>query len=170
MTILGILVLVLGILCIMSPMAAGVATASFVAVFLVAAGAIRLVWAFKAESFGKGALAFLLGAVSIGGGILLLGRPLLGVTSLTLLLAGYFVVEGISVTVASFKLRPEPGWGWMLMDGVVTLILAWMIGSEWPLSGAWAVGTLVGVRLLIAGWTMIFLRPAAGRESHAVAG
>jgi uncharacterized membrane protein HdeD (DUF308 family) len=170
MTIFGIIVLILGFLSIMLPMAAGAATASFVAVLLIAAGATRIVWAFKAETFGKGAMAFLFGGISIAGGILMLGRPLLALTSLTLLLAAYFLIEGIFVIVASFKLRPDAGWGWMLIEGVVTLVLGGMIWNQWPVSGAWAVGTLVGVRLVLAGWTMIFVRSALGRAGYAVTG
>jgi len=163
MTIFGIAVLILGILSIMAPMAAGVATASLVAVFLIVAGIIRIIWAFKAGSFGQGVLAFLLGGISVLGGILVLARPLLGLASLALLLAVYFVVEGIFAIIASFKLKPAAGWGWMLFDGIITLLLGGMIWNQWPLSGAWAVGILVGVRLVFAGCSMIFLGSAMKR-------
>ena len=43
------------------------------------------------------------------------------------------------------------------MGGIVSIALAYMIGRQWPVSGAWAVGTLVGVRLIFAGWSMIAL-------------
>ena len=59
--ILGIIVLILGTLSIMSPLVAGTAVATLVGVLLVAAGITRVLWAFKAETFGRGALAFLLG-------------------------------------------------------------------------------------------------------------
>ena len=166
MTIFGIAVLILGILSIMAPMAAGVATASFVAVFLIVAGIVRIIWAFKAGSFGKGVLAFLIGGISVLGGLFVLARPLFGLASLTLLLAAYFVVEGIFAIVASFTLSPAEGWGWMLFDGIITLLLGGMIWSQWPLSGTWAVGILVGVRLVFAGWSMIFLGSAMKRAGE----
>lgn len=46
--------------------------------------------------------------------------------------------------------------------GLATLTLALLIGSGWPLSGAWAIGVSVGVRLLFAGWSMIVLGSVAG--------
>jgi uncharacterized membrane protein HdeD (DUF308 family) len=169
MTVFGIAVLILGILAIMAPMAAGIATSSLVAILLIVAGIVRIVWAFKAGSFGKGVLAFLIGGVSVFSGILVLARPLLGLASLTLLLAAYFVVEGIFAILAAFKIKPAAGWGWMLFDGIITLLLGGMIWSEWPLSGAWAVGILVGVRLIFGGWSMIFLGSQLRRVGDAPA-
>jgi uncharacterized membrane protein HdeD (DUF308 family) len=90
-------------------------------------------------------------------GLVMLARPLLGLASITLVLISYFLVDGVMEIVASFQLKPQKGWGWMLVGGIATLALAFMIGSDWPLSGAWAIGVLVGVRLLFAGWSMIAL-------------
>jgi len=75
-------------------------------------------------------------------------------------LAVYFVVDGIFAILASFQLTPETRRGWVLFDGIITLLLGAMIWRQWPLSGQWAVGVLVGARLVIAGWSMIFLSSA----------
>jgi len=40
-----------------------------------------------------------------------------------------------------------------------------MLWSQFPLSGAWAVGTLVGVRLLFSGFSLISV---AGSVSSAI--
>ena len=37
--------------------------------------------------------------------------------------------------------------------GIVTLILAVMIWQSWPASAVWAVGTIVGINLLMSGFT-----------------
>ena len=65
----------------------------------------------------------------------------------------------------AFSVRPEQGWGWLLVGGVISLLLGIMIWRQFPLSGAWAVGVLVGIRLIFAGWTMIML----GATGHAAA-
>ena len=44
----------------------------------------------------------------------------------------YLFVEGVLEFILSFQLRPWPGAGWLLVDGIVTFILAAMIWSTWP--------------------------------------
>lgn len=57
---------------------------------------------------------------------------------------------------AGFQLKPERGWGWLLIGGIVTLALAVMIWRRWPVSGTWAIGTLFGINILFSGRGMIF--------------
>ena len=89
--------------------------------------------------------------------------PGAGLASLTLALAFYLVFEGVLEFVLSFQLRPLPGSGWLLFDGIVTLLLAAMIGSAWPISSVWAIGTLVGVSMFFSGITRLMLSVAARR-------
>ncbi len=156
-TMFGIVTLILGILCIVAPGISGVSVTVMVAVLLIAAGLARLVFAFQADSFGKGVLIFLFGGVSVLCGVLMIARPVLGLASLTMILAAYFVADGIVDMIAAFKVKPVKGWGWMLFGGILSLVLAGMIIYEWPVSGLWAIGVLVGVRLIFAGWSMIAL-------------
>ncbi len=86
-TILSIIVLILGILSIMSPLVTGAAVATLVGALLVAARITRVLWAAKAETFGRGALEFLLGGVTAFAGVLTLARPLVGLASLTIQMA-----------------------------------------------------------------------------------
>jgi len=59
------------------------------------------------------------------------------------------------------KLRPLPGSGWLLFDGVITLILAVMIWRAWPSSSEWAIGILVGVSMLFSGTSRLMISLAA---------
>ena len=43
------------------------------------------------------------------------------------------------------------------VSGLASLVLGIMIIRQWPVSGAWAVGMLVGIRLIFSGWSMIAL-------------
>ena len=102
------------------------------------------------------------GGLTIIVGIVMVGQPGLALATLTMILGVYFLVDGITTITAAFHVKPEQGWTWLLFNGVVTLVLAWMIIGEWPLSGVWAIGILVGVRLLFSGMTMLTLG-SAGR-------
>jgi uncharacterized membrane protein HdeD (DUF308 family) len=73
------------------------------------------------------------------------------------------VLGGVLEFVLSFQLRPLPGSGWLLFDGIVTLVLAAMIGSAWPISSVWAIGTLVGVSMFFSGITRLMLSVAVRR-------
>ena len=90
-------------------------------------------------------------------------HPLLGVASLTLLLASLFLIEGVLDIVSYARLRPAKGAGWLLFDGLVTLLLSLLIWVHWPSSSAWAIGTLVGVSLIMSGVARVMMSVAARR-------
>ena len=50
------------------------------------------------------------------------------------------------------------------LDGIVTLALAAMIGSAWPISSVWAIGTLVGVSMFSSGITRLMVSVAMRRS------
>lgn len=174
MVVLGVLTIVLGVLALGSPLVAGVAVARVAGFLLIAGGLMRSFLAFKAGSFGKGVLAFGIGVLTLLAGVLLAAQPLRGLPTLTLILAVYFVVDGLSEIAVAFQAKPNEGWGWLLFGGVISLGLGLMIWRQWPLSGAWAIGTLVGIKLVFAGWAEIALaaagRAAAGKLGSASAG
>ena len=86
---------------------------------------------------------------------------------LTLLLIIFFLVGGICKIVASFSYRPASGWLAMLSSGIITLVLAVLIWRQWPFSGLWAVGILVGVDLLTTGISMLALAVTVRRLQSA---
>jgi uncharacterized membrane protein HdeD (DUF308 family) len=90
------------------------------------------------------------------GGYLLV-NPATALASLTLALAIYLFIEAILEFVLGFTLRPLPGSGWLLFDGIITLILAVMIWRTWPSSSTWVVGTLVGISILFSGVSRLML-------------
>lgn len=161
----GILTILFGLFAIASPLVPGLAVAILVGIALLAAGISMTIYAFQAPSLGRGILKFLFGTLTVLVGIAMLAQPGIALAKLTLLLGIYFVFDGFLSLVVAFNVKPEPGWGWMTFNGVVTIALAWMILKGWPLSGAWAIGVLVGVRLLFSGMTMLTLGGAARQVS-----
>ena len=169
-TVMGILTLVLGMLAISAPLVSGVAVAITVGLLLSASGIVEMAFAFRAGSFGRGLLAFLFGGVSLVVGGVMMARPLFGLASLTFVLVTYFLIDGLTHISCGMKYKPAQGWGWIVFGGVVSTLLALMIWRGWPLSGGWAIGVLVGIRLVFAGWAMIAMGAvgrAAAREMTA---
>ena len=105
----------------------------------------------------------LLGLVYGAIGLYLLARPVVGLESLTFAVAIYLFVEGVLELILSFRLRPSSGTGWLLIDGIITLVLAVMIWSTWPSTAAWVIGTLVGIGMLFSGITRLMLSRAGRR-------
>jgi uncharacterized membrane protein HdeD (DUF308 family) len=158
---LSVLMIVAGILAIASPLAAGIAVNVFVAWLLVFSGGVHLVFAWYRPSTGGLLWELLVGILYIFIGGYLLMHPVTGLASLTIALAMYLFLEAILEFVLGFTLRPLPGSGWLLVDGIVTLILAVMIWRTWPSSTGWVIGTLVGISMLFSGTSRLMLSLAA---------
>ncbi|MFI5185049.1 MAG: HdeD family acid-resistance protein [Vicinamibacteria bacterium] len=158
---LGVLTVIAGFMAMGSPLASGLVVVVIIGIAMTIAGVARTIGAFSAGSFGQGALAFIGGILTFGAGLVLAARPGIGLATLTLLLGGYLLVDGISSAVLAFHVRPEKGWGFMLFSAVMGVILGFLLLREWPLSGVWAIGTLVGVNMLFSGFSMISVGSAA---------
>ena len=130
---------------------------------LIFAGVLHLGFAWRGEGaaavVGEIALAVLYAAI----GFYLLARPVAGLASLTLAIAVYLVVKGLLEGAIAFKLRPLPGSGWLLFDGILTVAIAAMIAASWPMSAAWTVGVLVGVALFASGLARLMVSIAVRR-------
>jgi uncharacterized membrane protein HdeD (DUF308 family) len=60
-------------------------------------------------------------------------------------------------TVAALQLRPLKGWGWFLFNAAASLLMGILILEGWPASSVWAIGTLVGVSVLMNGISRIMI-------------
>ena len=155
MTLFGVIAIILGILAMMAPVLTGMWVIILVGVLVLIGGIVRIIWALQAGSLGKGLPMFAIGGLTLLCGIVLLAHPLFASGVLTILLALYFVLDGISEIVASVRLRPGSGWGWMLFGGIVSFWLGIIIWRQFPLSGVWAIGILLGIKLVFVGLIML---------------
>jgi uncharacterized membrane protein HdeD (DUF308 family) len=151
----AILLIIVGFFALALPFEAGIAVAIVVAVLVIVAGIAHLASSFAARSTGGFFWRLLVGCAYLIAGVYLLVNPKLSLVSLTLALAVLFFVEGVFHIVTYFQIRSAPGSGWLLFDGIVTLILAVLIWRSWPASAVWALGTIVGINLLMSGFTRL---------------
>lgn len=165
---LGILTVIFGVVAIGSPLITGVAVAVFVGFLLLASGVAQLVHALKSKQWGTGFWGTVIGLLGVVAGLLMIFRPMVGLVTMTMLLAIYFLIDGISEIIAAFKIKPDQGWGWVLFNGIIAVLLGVMIWRQWPVSGAWAIGLLVGIHILLTGWSMIILGTGARRVAGAI--
>src|SRR6476620_1608020 len=165
----GILMFACGILAIALPLASSIGIAIILAWLILFAGVWHLIFAFHARGIGgvlwQIVLALLYGII----GFYMLMNPLLGVLSLTLLLATFLLIEGVLEIIFYFQLRGTQHSGWILCDGIVTLILGILVWAQWPSSAVWLIGTLVGISLIFSGISRFMLALAVRKHLPAAA-
>jgi uncharacterized membrane protein HdeD (DUF308 family) len=149
-----VLLIVFWVLAVGSPFLAAAAVNMVIAWLLILAGTVHVALAFRAHRADGFIWKLLVGLAYLFFGMYLIMHPVVGVTSLTLLLALLFLIEGSLNIVLFFKMRSLRGSSWMLFDGIVTLLLGLLIYLRWPSSSIWVIGTLVGLSMIISGATI----------------
>jgi uncharacterized membrane protein HdeD (DUF308 family) len=165
----GGLLVILGMLAIAEPFLAAIALATFIAWLLIFVGIVHVVLAFHAHTGTSLGWKLLVGLAYIFIGGYLLFRPVVGVATLTLMLAFLFLVEGVLDFMLWWKSRSAKGAFWILVDSLITLVLGWMIYVGWPSSSVWAIGTLVGISMIISGVSRMMLSMAVRRVANQLA-
>jgi uncharacterized membrane protein HdeD (DUF308 family) len=150
-------------LSVLVPPVSGLAVTLIFGWSMIISGITHFVFAFKTHTTGGVLWELLVGAVYLFTGVYLILHPLDALIALTLILAIYLFFEGVVETILSFQLRPRHGANWLLIDGIITFILAIMIWRSWPASTVWVIGTLVGISMIFSGFSRLMLSLAAKR-------
>jgi uncharacterized membrane protein HdeD (DUF308 family) len=166
--VLGILTALLGLLLLAYPLFAATITTVFIAWTLIVVAIFEVVQVFLANRLGDYFASLLLGLVYGYGGARLLLNPLWGVAVLTEVLGAVLVFQACATAVWAFQVKRVAGWGWLLVDAVITAILGFLILARWPASSIWAIGTLVGVAVLMRGITRSVLSTRLRRVTKGV--
>ena len=157
----------LGVLAAALPWATTLGFAMIVGWLLIFSGAVQVLHAFQSKGVGHIVWKLLIAILYLVIGFYALAHPLISLAALTLLLVIFFFGEGITDIAAYIQNRKLPGAGWILLDGVVTLLLAALIWWHWPSSSIWAFGLLIGISMIMTGVTRLMITMAARRlESH----
>jgi uncharacterized membrane protein HdeD (DUF308 family) len=78
-------------------------------------------------------------------------------------IAHSIIAQGVLKAVMAFRMRPHAGWVWMLVAGIAALAVGVLIIAHLPSSAAWAIGLLVGIKLIMSGWAYLLLPMAVAR-------
>ncbi len=151
----GVLAIAVGCVAIVVPAVASVATAIFIGWILIVAGAFLVAGAFTAHTIGSVVLRLVWAFLTVLVGIYLIVEPDSGTLTLTLVLGLYFLFMGITRTAVAFAARGRQGAGLIGLSGIAGLLIGILILAEFPSSADWAIGLLVGIDLIFAGWTLV---------------
>jgi uncharacterized membrane protein HdeD (DUF308 family) len=153
---LGIALVVVGFLAILMPFVAGIYATILIGIFLLIGGVAQIIGSFQSRGWGAFFLELLMGIIYLVTGLLMLEQPVEALIFLTVLVAVSLLVGGLFRIVVSIMNR-FPGWGWMLVGGIIDVILGVIIWRRLPESAIWVIGLFVGITMLYNGATWIAL-------------
>jgi len=153
----GVLTALVGVFLIAYPLLTAAITSILLGWLLIFVGVAQFVFALHSHSVGKFFLKALSSVIYLAAGIGLAFFPLAGVVALTVLLGSLLVLGAAIETATALQLRPIAGWGWFLFDAAVTLFMGILILAGWPSTSLWAIGTLVGISVLMNGISRIMI-------------
>lgn len=150
----GVVAIFVGCLAILVPAVASVGTAIFIGWLLIAVGGFLLAGAFTAHSIGTVALRLAWAILTMIVGLWLVIEPHNGTLTLTFVLGIYFLFMGVTRIAVAFSARGREGAGLVGLSGLAGLIIGILVLAKFPSSADWAIGLLVGIDLIFAGWTL----------------
>jgi uncharacterized membrane protein HdeD (DUF308 family) len=169
----GIVLIVIGILAVLMPGVAALATAITLGWLLVLAGVVELIHAFQTRRRPGFAWRLTAGLITVVVGFCLFAFPVAGIATLALWIGAFIFAGGIVRLILAFRVRPAKGWGWVFFDGLLAIVIGALIAWGWPASSIAFIGLLTGFWLLFSGVWRIMLdgrAPRAGEDgalSHA---
>jgi uncharacterized membrane protein HdeD (DUF308 family) len=158
LVVAGVLAILAGLVAFAVPLAASVATATFIGIVLLCAAFPIAFDGFAGHhAFGGRVLRLLLAVLTLAAGLYLLVAPLEGTYTLTVMLVIWFVAIGFARIAGGLAALPAPGAGLTIANGAISLLLGILIAEELPESSDWAIGLLVGIDFLFFGVSCLWL-------------
>jgi uncharacterized membrane protein HdeD (DUF308 family) len=159
---LGISLIVLGSLAVMYTWTSTLVSVVYLGFLLLTLSIFEAIKSWKISRWSTFFLHIFLSALYGVSGVFIIADPTINAVSLTLLLSIFFVVAGVIKVVLAWT-RLVPHRIWLTINGILTTLLGLLIWQQWPASGFWAIGMLVGVNMIITGWTWVMLSVVAKR-------
>jgi uncharacterized membrane protein HdeD (DUF308 family) len=150
-------VFICGILAMILPLTFAFAIAFVIGGVLLIGGVAHFVFAFQTRGLGGFLWHMLLGALYEIAATSLLANPLWSILSLALVLAVFLFLEGVLELLLYFRLRRSRHSGWLLIDGIGTLVLGILMIGQWPPASPEVIGALVGISLMLSAVSRVVL-------------
>jgi uncharacterized membrane protein HdeD (DUF308 family) len=163
--VLGIALAGVGISCTVFAATATLATTLVFGWLLLIGAVFQTIHAVRTGTW-SGSTLYLITALFRGfTGFLLIQHPLIGSEALTVVLASFFTVAGQFRAIVSAILK-LPRWRWVVLSGVITAVLGFILLAQMPVSGLRFIGFALGVDFTFDGVATIWFAAAVHRVSH----
>jgi uncharacterized membrane protein HdeD (DUF308 family) len=162
--VLGIALVILGMIAIGWAVATTIVSVIFLGWLLIIGGVLHVIHGFKHRPWSGFFINLLAGVLYAVAGFVMVANPALAAVTLTLLIAMILIVAGLFRLFVAFS-TPLDHRGWLILNGVVSILLGVMIWRSWPVSGLWVIGMFVGIDMIFDGWTEIMLALSVRRTA-----
>lgn len=154
----GIVFVIAGILAIILPSVTAIGFGILIGVLLLVSGFIQAIASLSSKSHWWTLVSALLSLVV---GTLMVFNPVAGTVALATILAIFLVLEGITELFLAFQFKPVKNWGWLLLSGLISLLLAFIVFAGWPGASLVVLGIIIGINLLLYGMALLAITKAA---------
>ena len=161
----GLLSIFVGFVAMGSPLLFSVVIAQLLGIFALVSGVISLFLAIFTKHSAHRVLDGLLAVIRIAAGIILLRCLASSIAVITLILAIFLIIEGLSFIIGSFQMRQHRGWVWTLINGIAALVLGAMVYARWPSDSAWILGLFYGINSIFWGVSLLSMGLAAPKTA-----
>lgn len=152
----GIIALVFGILVLVSPLATVMVGVVWLGVFWIVDGVLAVVDGVRRRGSAGAGWEIAFGVIGVLAGLFLVIQPLQAATTLVLIAAIWAIIGGLTIALGSLRGRGQPGWGWGVAVGAITLLFGLVMVFQPGLALATFV-LLVGWYAIVAGVSLVVL-------------
>lgn len=158
--LMGVLLMILGAVVIGASTVATIAISWLMGLCLILGGVAQLFHTYRFRGLHSPVIRFLIAAVSVIAGVVILKSPIVGAVGITLALAIYLFFSAVTKAALAFEGNPATGRGWLIFSSLVSFFLGVCLFTTFPLT-SWVIpGTLLGVDLIFYGLSITVM---AGR-------
>jgi len=154
----GIVLMLVGITGAVLPEIMSLEAVIFIAFFMLTGGFFWAAHTFKYAR--RSVMDWLKPLILIVIAGMMLFSPHEGIAALGLFLSFYLMMDAFSSFTIAQARYPARGWGWMVVNGLMSVLLSLLFLIGWPQTSVWLVGLLIaislffdGLALVIIGWT-----------------
>jgi len=103
-------------------------------------------------------------------GAMMLMNPRAGIAAVTLLVTLYLFMDAYAGFGLAYMRYPGSGWGWFLLNGVLSLFLAVLMLIGWPATSPTFLGLYISISLLFDGLSLFMFGLKIKSEEEKISG
>ncbi len=158
---MGLLMLILGSVGVFAETFFSIASISLMGGFALAAGVMQALHALQAKGWKSVSIQLAFALIYVAIGIIVWVSPVAALEGVTLYMATLLFATGGLRLVTAFQHTQLSGWLLPLVSAALSILLGGLILAGWPDNSVWVPGMLIGIELLLQGWSLFFLGLAA---------
>jgi uncharacterized membrane protein HdeD (DUF308 family) len=149
----GVLMLLVGMAGIFMPAVMSLVVVTFLGWLFLISAAVQgyITW----KTYNRSFSAWLKPVLSLIAGVLLFVYPVEGVAAVAIMLSAYLLVDAFASFGFAMDYKPNKGWWLLIVNAVVSILLAVLILIGWPVSSLLWVGLYAAVSLFFDGVSLV---------------